>query len=200
MNLLEKIYESPNATVYKQSIQDGQVYSVKVLKSDLSSPRQILQFNNEYAILSDLDIKGVKKVLAKGIYEGAPSIISYYFEGITLREYSKKYQFNLIDRLRIAAAIAHILGLVHQKNIIHRDLTSDNILVNPETLEIHLVDFGQSIKLDVRMVHLSNPDQLEGTLHYFSPEQTGRMNRVVDYRSDLYSLGVIYYELFTGQL
>lgn len=200
MEVFEKIYESSNATVYKHKETGGNTFSVKVLKSDFSNPRQILQFNNEYSILADLDVRGVRKVLSKGIYDGSPSIISYFFEGMTLREYFRTYPFDLLDRMKICAGIAHTLGSVHQKNVIHRDLTSDNILVNPKTLEVHLVDFGQSIKLDIRTVHLSNPDQLEGSLHYFSPEQTGRMNRIVDYRSDLYSLGVIFYEFFAGQL
>ncbi|HUR32128.1 MAG TPA: AAA family ATPase, partial [Saprospiraceae bacterium] len=196
---LEKIYESPFATVYKK-FDSGQIYTVKVLKSDFSNPRQILQFNNEYSILTELDIPGVRKVISKGNHKGLPSITSSYFDGITLREYFKKYSFDLKARLLLASRIAHILGLLHQRQIIHRDLTSDNILVNPDQLEIQIVDFGQSIKLDVKTIHLSNPELLEGTLSYFSPEQTGRMNRVLDYRSDLYSVGVIFYELFTGRL
>ncbi len=198
--LLEKIYESPNATVYKKLETGGHAFIIKVLKTDFANPRQILQFNNEYSILTELDIPGVRKVVSKGNHQGSPSIISQYFDGITLREYFQQHEFNLVNRLIICAQVAHILGMVHQKNIIHRDLTSDNILLNPDTLEVHVVDFGQSIKIDVKTIHLSNPDQLEGSLHYFSPEQTGRMNRVVDYRSDLYSLGVIFYELFSGQL
>ena len=196
----EKIYESPFATVYKKQDESGHTFTVKVLKTDFSNPRQILQFNNEYSILTELDIPGVRKVVSKGIHEGLPSITSSYFEGITLREYLREFPFNLKNRLQLAASLAHILGLLHQRQVIHRNLTSDNILVNPELLEVQIVDFGQSIKLDIKTVHLSNPELLEGTLSYFSPEQTGRMNRVLDYRSDLYSIGVIFYELFTGRL
>jgi predicted ATPase/class 3 adenylate cyclase len=197
---LEKIYESPNSTVYKQVETEGSPLMIKVLKTDYTNPRQILQFNNEFSILTELDIPGVRKVVSKGTYQGAPSITSRYFEGISLREYNRLHKFNLADRLYIACQVAHILGMVHQKHVIHRDLTSDNILVNPLSLEVHLVDFGQSIRIDVKTIHLSNPDLLDGSLHYFSPEQTGRMNRVVDYRSDLYSLGIIFYELFTGKV
>ncbi len=198
--LLEKIYESSNATVYKETDPSGHAFTIKVLKTDISNPRQILKFNNEYSILSELDIPGIKKVISKGIHQGSPSIISDYFDGITLRQYFNQNKFNLHDRINIAAELAHILGLIHQHNVIHRDLTSDNILINPQTFEVNIVDFGQSIKIDVKTIHLSNPDQLEGTLSYFSPEQTGRMNRILDYRSDLYSMGVILYELFTGRL
>ncbi|MEO5906183.1 MAG: AAA family ATPase, partial [Saprospiraceae bacterium] len=197
---LEKIYESPSITVYKKIEPGGHAYSLKVLKTDFSEPRQILQFNNEYSILTELDIPGVRKVVSKGNHQGAPSIVADYFDGITLAEFIQSTEFNFSERLQLAITIAHVIGMVHQRQIIHRDLTSANILVNPNTLEIQVVDFGQSIKLDVKTVHLSNPERLEGSLAYFSPEQTGRMNRFVDYRSDLYSLGVILYQLFTGRL
>lgn len=197
---LEKIYESPNATVYKKLEPGKPAYTVKVLKTDFSDPKQILQFNNEFAILTDLDIPGVRKVISKGSYEGSPSITSSYFDGITLRQYFRNQKFELRARLIIAMRIAHVIGQIHQREIIHRDLTSDNILIHPESLEVQIVDFGQSIKLDLKTIHLSNPERLEGSLPYFSPEQTGRMNRIVDYRSDLYSLGIILYELFTGRL
>src|SRR5688500_994966 len=120
---LEKIYESPFATVYKK-FDSGQVFTIKVLKSDFSNPRQIIQFNNYHSILNELDIPGILKVISKGIHEGSPSITSSYFEGITLREYFKKYPFDLKARLHLASRIARILGLLHQQQIIHRDLTS----------------------------------------------------------------------------
>jgi serine/threonine protein kinase len=189
---VEKTYESSNATVYKLTEPDGTVNTIKVLKADFSNPKQILKFNNEFSILAGLDIPGIKKVISKGIHQGSPSIIGRYFDGISLRQYFTQTEFNLLDRLSIAARIAHTLGLIHQKNVIHRDLTSDNILVHPETLEINIVDFGQSVKIDVKTVHLSNPDLLEGTLSYFSPEQTGRMNRILDYRSDSIRWGLSY--------
>ncbi|MEP6646182.1 MAG: AAA family ATPase [Saprospiraceae bacterium] len=198
--VLEKIYESANATVYKKNDPVHGLITLKVLKADFTNPKQILKFNNEYSILSGLDIPGIKKVISKGVYQGSPSLESEFFNGIPLKRYITEFTFSMGDRLSIAAKLAHILGLVHQKNIIHKDLTAENILIQPETLEINIVDFGQSIKIDVKTIHLSNPDQLEGTLSYFSPEQTGRMNRILDYRSDLYSAGVILYELFTGHL
>lgn len=196
---LEKIYESQNSTVYKKSEKGGYV-TIKVLKPDLTNSRQILQFNNEFSILSELNIPGIRHVIAKTTFEGSPAFVSKYFDGITLKKYIKEAEFDLTKRLVIASQIAFILGQIHNRNIIHRDLTADNILVNPDSLEVLITDFGQSLKLDVKTTHLLNPDRLEGSIAYFSPEQTGRMNRVVDYRSDLYSLGIILFELFTGNL
>ncbi|HJW31068.1 MAG TPA: AAA family ATPase, partial [Saprospiraceae bacterium] len=198
--LMEKVYESPNSIIFRKSENGGPWVAVKVLKSAHAHPRSILQFNNEFSILSDLDIPGVKKVYSKELIQGSPGIISNYFDGITLSEYIKTIPFKLDERLEISANITHTLGLIHQRNIIHRDLTADNIMVNPSTREIQIMDFGQAIRIDVKTIHLSHPDQLEGSISYYSPEQTGRMNRILDYRSDLYTAGVIFYQLFTGHL
>ncbi|HEX5112933.1 MAG TPA: serine/threonine-protein kinase PknK, partial [Saprospiraceae bacterium] len=197
---LEKVYESPYSIIYKKKEPNGQLRSVKVLKASYAHPRSILQFNNEFAILSELDIPGIKKVFSKETVQGAPGQVANYFDGITLYDFIQSYAFDLKQRLEIAANITRALGLLHQRNIIHRDLTADNILVNPNTREIQIMDFGQAIRLDVKTIHLSHPDQLEGSIAYYSPEQTGRMNRILDYRSDLYSVGVVFYFLFTGRL
>src|SRR5690606_428289 len=125
---LEKIYESSNSTVYKKTDPGGTAITIKVLKPDLNNPKQILQFNNEFAILSGLNISGVKQVLSKGYFEGSPSIIARYFDGQNVREYIHEHPFDLISRLRIAVQVAHILGQVHAGNIIHRDITAENIL------------------------------------------------------------------------
>ncbi|MHC5720789.1 MAG: serine/threonine protein kinase, partial [Nostoc sp.] len=75
-----------------------------------------------------------------------------------------------------------------------------NILINPETKQVKLIDFSIASLLPRETQEIQNANCLEGTLAYLSPEQTGRMNRGIDYRSDFYSLGVTFYELLTGQL
>ena len=102
--------------------------------------------------------------------------------------------------LPFAVQIANILGNIHAANIIHKDINPSNIVVNPETKFLKIIDFGIASRLPRENPTLKNPDQLEGTLAYLSPEQTGRINRSMDYRTDLYSLGVTFYELLTGQL
>src|ERR687886_2629399 len=108
--------------------------------------------------------------------------------------------FTLEEFLEIAIASTEILGQIHRANIIHKDINPSNIVYNPQTKQLKIIDFGISTQLTRETPSLKNPNVLEGTLAYISPEQTGRMNRAIDYRTDFYSLGVTFYELLTGQL
>src|SRR6476646_426064 len=96
--------------------------------------------------------------------------------------------------------LASTLGHLHEQQIIDKDIKPQNIVINAETQEIQLIDFSIASQLERENSTLSHPDLLEGTLAYMSPEQTGRMNRSIDYRTDFYSLGVTFYEMLTGEL
>jgi len=108
--------------------------------------------------------------------------------------------FTLEEFLLLAIATTEILGKIHSANIIHKDINPSNIVYNPQTKQLKIIDFGISTQLTRETPSLKNPGVLEGTLAYISPEQTGRMNRALDYRTDFYSLGVTFYELLTGKL
>ncbi|WP_228013199.1 protein kinase domain-containing protein, partial [Nostoc edaphicum] len=94
----------------------------------------------------------------------------------------------------------NILDILYRHRIIHKDIKPANILINPETKQVKLIDFSIASLLPQETQTLISPNVLEGTLAYISPEQTGRMNRGIDYRTDFYSLGVTFYELLTGKL
>ncbi|OYD86501.1 hypothetical protein CDG77_34835, partial [Nostoc sp. 'Peltigera membranacea cyanobiont' 213] len=97
-------------------------------------------------------------------------------------------------------ALCNTLDILYRERIIHKDIKPANILINPQTKQVKLIDFSIASLLPRETQSLINPNVLEGTLAYISPEQTGRMNRGIDYRTDFYSLGVTFYELLTGVL
>ncbi|HEY9297869.1 MAG TPA: serine/threonine-protein kinase PknK, partial [Phormidium sp.] len=102
--------------------------------------------------------------------------------------------------MKITIKIVETLAKLHNLNIIHKDINPSNIVFDPKSRQVKFIDFGISSVLSRENPTLKNPNVLEGTLAYMSPEQTGRMNRSLDYRTDFYSLGVTFYELLTGRL
>ena len=97
--------------------------------------------------------------------------------------------------LRIASAVAAL----HREGVVHKDLKPDNIYVHPESGEVKLTGLGLASQLPREMTGVQPPLLIEGSLPYLSPEQTGRMARAVDNRSDLYSLGIVFFQLLTGR-
>jgi serine/threonine protein kinase len=165
------------------------------------SQRNIQSLEKEYEITRYLnDAEGVRKVLERRTIENQPTLVLEYIDGETLRDYIARKTFDLRSKLEIAIDLARVLGEIHQQDIIHLDLNSKNILIANEPQAVRLIDLGSASHIDRSGQQKVRPDQMLGTLSYIAPEQTGRINRTVDERSDLYSLGVVLYEFMTGQL
>ncbi|MDH3641947.1 MAG: ATP-binding protein [Gammaproteobacteria bacterium] len=127
--------------------------------------------------------------------------LQIFFEdpgGVSLREVIHGGELSMDERLDIAIEITRALQSIHDEGVIHRDLNPGNVLVTDDPLAVHLIDFGLATLTPREYPRAEQFGQLTGTLPYLSPEQTGRVNRVVDYRTDLYSLGATLYELFAG--
>ncbi len=197
----EKLYESQNTYVF-QAIDEIRKCPVilKILKGDYPKTETIARFKREYEILRDLNIDGVIKVYSLEKYKRSFVIIMEDLGAESLEKILKGRKLNIAKFLDLAIKIAEILGKIHQRNIIHKDINPSNIIWNPETNELKIIDFGISTVLPREIAAAQSPDVLEGTLAYMSPEKTGRMNRTMDYRTDLYSFGVSLYEMLTGQL
>ncbi len=145
-------------------------------------------------------VMGVRAALGQESIENQPALILEYIDGQTLRDTITGEPLNLLSKLEIAIDLARILGGIHGHNVIHLDLNSNNILIGSEQGTLHFIDLGSASYIDRNGHQKVRPDQQLGTLPNISPEQTGKINRAVDERSDLYSLGVVFYELMTGQL
>ena len=128
-----------------------------------------------------------------------PAVIEEDFQARSLKELTPTGGFNLETFLNIALAISKGLEEIHRLNIIHLDIKPGNLVMNPESGDLKVIDFGASSSLRLNHKQTAHPGSLEGTLEYISPEQTGRMNRSLDYRSDFYSLGITFFYLLTGR-
>jgi predicted ATPase/signal transduction histidine kinase/tRNA A-37 threonylcarbamoyl transferase component Bud32 len=196
-----QIYESANSLVYRGVREkDNQPVILKVLKEDYPTPEELTRYRQEYEITKSLNIEGVVKTYGIEKYQNTLVIILEDFGGDSLKELIADRSFTLKEFLPLAIQIADSLGKVHTANIIHKDINPSNIVWEPVSKKLKIIDFGIATRLPRENPTLKSPEQLEGTLLYLSPEQTGRMNRSLDYRTDLYSLGVTFYEFLTGKV
>ncbi len=200
--IIQKIYESYRSLVYQAYDQTlAQPVILKVLKQDYPRPDELTKYRREYDILQSLKkLSGVVKVYALQESQNTLVMVLEDFGGTSLKQYLLKQRLGLTDFLKMALQIVEILGQIHAANVIHKDLNPTNIIFNPLTQQLKITDFGIATLLPREQPTFKNPGQLEGTLAYMSPEQTGRMNRTIDYRTDFYALGATFYELLTQRL
>ncbi|NEP75022.1 MAG: AAA family ATPase [Okeania sp. SIO2G4] len=199
--ILKKIYESPNSLVYKAIIKlDNQPIILKVLKENYPTASELTRYKQEYEITRSLNVDTIVKAYNLQRYENSLAILLEDFGGQSLKSLLSQSQLNLENFLTIAIKTTESLAAIHKANIIHKDINPSNIVYNPQTQQLKIIDFGISTRLSQEFLTVLPPNQLEGTLAYIAPEQTGRMNRGIDYRSDFYSLGVTFYELLTNKL
>ncbi|MDZ8188044.1 MAG: AAA family ATPase [Nostoc sp. ChiSLP02] len=203
-DITEELYTSFRTLVYRAIREDDRLpVIIKVLHQEYPTFSELLQFRNQYTIAKNLDLPSIVRPYSLEPYRNSYALVMEDFGGISLREWMKTAMEGNPDYLGfldIAIALSEILDGLYRHRVIHKDIKPANILINPQTKEVKLIDFSIASLLPRESQEIQNPNVLEGTLVYLSPEQTGRMNRSIDYRSDYYSLGITFYELLTGQL
>ncbi|MEG4105489.1 AAA family ATPase [Microcoleus sp. S13_C5] len=207
--ITEKLYVGTRTLVYRGiRTRDQYPVVVKLLRNKYPTFNELVQFRNQYTITKNLDFPHIVKALTLEVYQNSYVLVMEDFGGVSLCTYLKtatnetqpSEALPLAEFLQLAIQLTDIIHYLYQKRVIHKDIKPANILINPDTKKIQLIDFSIASLLPRETQEIQNPNILEGTLAYLSPEQTGRMNRGIDYRSDFYSLGVTFYELLTGQL
>jgi PAS domain S-box-containing protein len=208
----DKIYESANSLVYRgirddrlaHGFTDTRRVVVKLLKQDYPDAQELTRYRQEYEITRSLNLEGVIKAYSQQNYQRTLVILLEDFGGESLEYWMRQRPdfcpMPLLRFFQLAIALTDTLGKIHAANIIHKDINPENIVLNLETGVVKIIDFGIATRFDRTNPTFKSPHVLEGTLAYLSPEQTGRMNRLLDYRTDLYSLGVTFYQLLTGRL
>ncbi|MGK7900205.1 MAG: AAA family ATPase, partial [Hormoscilla sp.] len=199
--LSKNLYKGTRTIVYRGTrTRDGQPVIIKVLRNPNPTFKELVQFRNQYIITRNLEHPTIVQPLALERYGNGYALVMPDDGAIGLLDYWQQSSRSLTEFLTIAIQLAEALHYLTQERIIHKDIKPANILIHPETGKVKLIDFSISTLLPKEQQQIINPNVLEGTLAYISPEQTGRMNRGIDYRTDFYSVGVTFFELLTGQL
>ncbi|HYQ01967.1 MAG TPA: AAA family ATPase [Polyangiaceae bacterium] len=197
--LVETISRSGRSHVCRaRRTADGASVVIKSVASEQPDPEDLAKLEFEFRILRKLDAPGVLRALALVRGAGNVALIVEDFGGQPPAHVAGSEALDVF--FTVATAIARTLGTIHAQNIIHKDVKPRNILINPRTREVKLIDFNTAIERSHEHQDSDRPRAQQGSLAYMSPEQTGRMNRDLDYRADYYSLGVTCFELLTGTL
>ncbi|MCT7965452.1 AAA family ATPase [Laspinema sp. D1] len=199
--LLEQLYLGSRTVTYRGIQQrDQRPVVIKLLQQERPSFAELVQFRNQYAIAKTLDLPGILPPLSLEPTGNSYALIMDDWGGVSLKHYTQEHPLDLAQILAIAIQVAQILHDLHQQRVIHKDIKPANLLIHPQTQEIKLIDFSIASQLPKEVQEIQNPNTLQGTLAYLAPEQTGRMNRGIDYRADYYAFGVTLYQLLSGQL
>ncbi|MBD2570083.1 trifunctional serine/threonine-protein kinase/ATP-binding protein/sensor histidine kinase [Anabaena lutea] len=201
-SITEELYNGLRTLVYRGVREtDFLPVVIKLLKNPYPTFGELLSFRNQYTIAKNLNSPLIIQTYSLQAYQNGYALVMEDFGGISLQEWVVGGRVeSLMEFLEIAIALCKALDILYCERIIHKDIKPRNILINPETKQVKLIDFSIASLLPRETQTLINPNVLEGTLAYISPEQTGRMNRGIDYRTDFYSVGVTFYELLTGVL
>ncbi|HEY0095089.1 MAG TPA: AAA family ATPase, partial [Archangium sp.] len=197
--LHEQLHSSHRSTLFRATrLRDQRPVILKLTSSDYLDRRRTLELRREYAIARRVEGEGIVQVLGLEEFPDRAALVLEDFGGTSLRQLlDERGPLDVPTFLDFAVRISAALGHIHQHGVIHKDIKPHNIIVNPATGVVKITDFSLSVGLTLESVTPELPTHLTGTLAYMAPEQTGRMNRGVDYRADFYALGATFFELLT---
>ncbi|MEG4292905.1 protein kinase, partial [Microcoleus sp. C2C3] len=174
---LAPLYSGTRTLVYRAfRTNDKQLVAIKVLRSKYPSFSELVQFRNQYTIAKNLSLPGIIETYSLEPYQNSYALVMEDFGGIPLNEWMQQGETapTLGEFLQVAIDLSDTLDILYRQRIIHKDIKPANILINPHTKKVKLIDFSIASLLPRETQTLMNPNVLEGTLGYLSPEQTGR--------------------------
>jgi predicted ATPase/serine phosphatase RsbU (regulator of sigma subunit) len=197
--LADTVRETSSATLIRATRSvDGVPVMIKVLRTEHPTSAQIARLRHEHTMLASIDAPEVVRTLGLVPHGRGVALVLEDLGDISL-ESMFRHERPALDRfLDLAIRMTSAIAAVHRRAIIHKDIKPHHFLVSNE--QVRLIDFGIATRLSSERQAATSTGLLDGTLAYMSPEQTGRMNRSLDRRTDLYSLGVSFYRLLTGHL
>ncbi len=196
----EPLYESIQSLVFRaRRDADGRSVVLKLPVELVPSPTRLSRIRREFAVTQRAAGPGVIDVLALVRVDARLCMVVEDFGAHSLASRLSRGPLPIEMALDAGAQLARALGHVHDQGLIHKDICPGNAVWNTATRTLKLIDFGVASDLPRESPELTAPTTLEGTLPYMAPEQTGRMNRAIDWRSDLYALGATLFHLLTGR-
>lgn len=201
----DKIQESYPHVIYRATRkEDGVPVVIKTLVDKYPKKEDLANIRREHQITHHLQFEGVIKVFTLQPYgHGNLAMVMEQF-GLSIKDLLAQREHRVLpleEFYPLALKLVKILGEVHKKKIVHKNLIPSNILIDQISGELRIIDFGSASELTREHLDtISISNRIEGSLPYISPEQTGRMNRDIDYRTDYYSLGVSFFEMLSGKL
>jgi predicted ATPase/signal transduction histidine kinase len=199
----QKISESPDTVVFRARHPESDTnFILKLLQGDHPEVDNLDRLRQEYNLLSSLNSPYIVKAYGLEKYHNSLVLIreDCGVDYTLLTDIITPDGIDHSSLITITTEITKALEVVHNNGIIYRDLKPDNILIYKDRTHVKLFDFNLSTRPHDNLKVTCTSEQLEGSLPYISPEQTGRLSRVIDYRTDFYSLGVTLYHLATGVL
>lgn len=195
------VCDRQSTRVYRaRRLKDNLPVMLKCLGSEEEAREAIACLKHEFEIGRHLDASSVIRIYELEHFNDMPVVVLEDFGGDALANHIQDHKFELQELLKIGIQLANGLAEIHAANIIHKDINPTNVVYNSETGVLKIIDFGISSSLTREQAAIANSQIVRHNLPYISPEQTGRMNRSIDYRSDFYSFGVTLFELLTGEL
>ncbi|HEU4418163.1 MAG TPA: protein kinase, partial [Planctomycetota bacterium] len=206
--ILDVLGEGGMGTVYLAEQQEPvrMRVALKLIKLGMDSKAVVARFEHERQALALMQHDGIAKVFNCGTSErGQPYFVMELVKGIPLTEFCEKHRLSLPQRLVLMQQVCAAVQHAHQKGVVHRDLKPGNVLVSDEggKLQIKIIDFGLAKAMGKRLVEatlFTEAGQIVGTPEYMAPEQADPTNQDIDTRADIYSLGVMLYEVLVGSL
>jgi len=201
--ITESLIVTPSSCVYRGIRESDQSQVILRTCGEQPDASQCSRLRSSFEILKAFNHPNIVKTIEFIDYAAQSYLVMEDTQSIDLWQYAETFEQKKLPAetvLTIAIQLADALSVIHHAQVIHKDLHPGNIVINPSTLNVQIIDFGLATLLSREQPTLAPPENLEGILAYISPEQTGRMNRSLDYRTDFYTLGVTLYLLLTGEL
>jgi predicted ATPase/signal transduction histidine kinase len=195
---LEIIREDRLSIVYRVNRIKGLSIAFKKLKGIGSGSQESL--HRECEILKKFDSLRIVRTYGIEEFDSSLVLILESYEGVFLNEFITDKTLDIKQKFKIAIDLTLSVWEIHNSNVIHKDINPKNVVIKKDLSDLKIIDFGKATFLQRETQEMVKPEQIDVDISYISPEQTGRLNKAMDYRTDIYSLGVVLYEIFTNQL